>query len=106
MTVTATLQVLSVTLFVRLCGRLNLTGVPAAMQLGNWTHMGNIAGRDHTSTKWWVRLEQGRSHNRVLRNRVLHSREQSLKPKTEAESGSVSTVPTSITSSSAVVLGR
>jgi hypothetical protein len=28
------------------------------------------------------------------------------KPKTEAESGSVSTVPTSITSSSAVVLGR
>ena len=27
---------------------------------------------DRTSTKWWVRLEQGRSHNRVL---------QSLKPR-------------------------
>ena len=26
-------------------------------------------------------LERGRSHNRVLRNRVLHSREQSLKPR-------------------------
>ena len=43
--------------------------------------MGNIAGMDRTSTKWWVRLEQGRSHNRVLRNRVRHSREQSLKPR-------------------------
>ena len=50
------------------------------MQSGNLAHMGNIAGMDHTSTRWWVRLEQGRSHNRVLRNRVLHSREQSLKP--------------------------
>jgi fido (protein-threonine AMPylation protein) len=36
---------------------------------------------DHTSTRWWVRLEQGRSHKRVLRNSVLHSREQSLKPR-------------------------
>jgi len=36
---------------------------------------------DHTSTKWWVRLEQGRSHNRVLRNKVRHSMEQSLKPR-------------------------
>jgi hypothetical protein len=36
---------------------------------------------DRTSTKWWVRLEQGRSHNRVLRNKVLNSREQSLKPR-------------------------
>ena len=44
------------------------------MQSGNLAHMGNIAGMDHTSTRWWVRLEQGRSHNRVL-----HSREQSLK---------------------------
>ena|ERR1700736_2973237 len=53
------------------------------MQSGNLAHMGNIAGMDHTSTRWWVRLEQGRSHNRVLRNRVLHSREQSLKPPQE-----------------------
>ena len=36
---------------------------------------------DRTSTKWWVRLEQGRSHNRVLRNKVRHSMEQSLKPR-------------------------
>ena len=26
-------------------------------------------------------LEQGRSHNRLLRNRELHSREQSLRPR-------------------------
>jgi hypothetical protein len=52
----------------------------AAMQSGNLARTDNIAGMDHTSTKWSVRLEQGRSHNRVLRNRVLHSREQSLKP--------------------------
>jgi hypothetical protein len=32
--------------------RLTLTGLPAAMQLGNWAHMGNIAGMDRTSTKW------------------------------------------------------
>jgi hypothetical protein len=51
------------------------------MQLGNLARMGNIAGMDHTSTKWSVRLEQGRNHNRVLRNTVLHSREQSLKPR-------------------------
>ena len=50
------------------------------MQSGNLAQMGNIAGMDHTNTKWWVRLEQGRSHNRVLRNRVRRSREQSLKP--------------------------
>jgi hypothetical protein len=43
-------------------------------------HRWYIAGMDHTNTKWWVRLKQGRSHNRVLRNRVRHSREQSLKP--------------------------
>jgi hypothetical protein len=64
---------------VRLFGA-DATGLPAALQLGNWTHMGNIAGRDHTSTKWWVRLEQGSSRSRVPRNRVLHSREQSPKP--------------------------
>jgi hypothetical protein len=51
------------------------------MQSGNLPRMGNIAGMDHTSTKWSVRLEQGRSHNRVLRNRARHSREQSLKPR-------------------------
>ena len=51
------------------------------MQSGNLARMGNIAGMDHTSTKWSVRLEQGRSHNRVLRNRVPHSREQSLRPR-------------------------
>jgi hypothetical protein len=51
-----------------------------AMQSGNLAHMGNIAGMGRTSTRWWVRLEQGRSHNQVLCNRVLHSREQSLKP--------------------------
>jgi hypothetical protein len=44
-----------------------------AMQSGNLAHMGNIAGMGRTSTRWWVRLELGRSH------RVLHSREQSLK---------------------------
>src|SRR5689334_8087411 len=53
----------------------------AAMQSGNLTHMGNIAVMDHTSTKWWERLEQGRSHNRVLRNTVPCSREQLLKPR-------------------------
>ena len=36
---------------------------------------------DHTSTKSWVRLERGRSHNRVLRNTVPCSREQLLKPR-------------------------
>ena len=78
------------------------------MQSGNLAHMGNIAGMDHTSTRWWVRLEQGRSHNRVLRNRVLHSREQSLKPpkqpepKTEAKSGSGSPVPASAMPTSSV----
>jgi hypothetical protein len=49
------------------------------MQLGNWAHMGNIVGMDHTSTKW-LRQEQGHSRSRVMRNTVLHSREQSLKP--------------------------
>jgi hypothetical protein len=52
-----------------------------AMQSGNLARTDNIAVVDHTSTKWSVRLEQGRSHNRVLRNRVQHSREQSLKPR-------------------------
>jgi hypothetical protein len=52
------------------------TGLPAAMQLGNWPHTGNIADMDRTSTKWWVRLGQERSRSRVLRNRVRHSREQ------------------------------
>ena len=51
------------------------------MQSGNLARMGNIAVMDHTSTKWLVRLEQGRSHNRVLRNKVRHSMEQSLKPR-------------------------
>ena len=55
------------------------------MQSGNLARMDNIAGTDHTSTKWSVRLEQGRSHNRVLRNRVPHSREQSLKPRQETQ---------------------
>ena len=50
------------------------------MQSGNLARMGNTAVMDHTSTKWSV-LEQGRSHNRVLRNKVLHSREQSLRPR-------------------------
>src|SRR5947209_20548505 len=53
----------------------------AAMQSGNWPRMGNIAGMDHTSTKWSVRLERGRNHNRVPRNRALHSRERSLRPR-------------------------
>jgi hypothetical protein len=57
-----------------------LIGLLVAMQPGNLAQMGNIAGMDHTNTKWWVRLKQGRSHNRVLRNRGRHSREQSLKP--------------------------
>jgi hypothetical protein len=41
----------------------------AAMQSGNSAHTNNIAGMDHTSTKSWVRLERGRSHNldRLLR---------------------------------------
>src|SRR5260370_34132830 len=56
------------------------TGLPAAMQLGNSPHMGNIADMDRTSTKWSVRLEQGRSRSRVLRNRALHNREQWPKP--------------------------
>ena len=51
------------------------------MQSGNSAHTDNIAGMDHTSTKSWVRLEQGRSHNRVLRNTVPCSREQLLKPR-------------------------
>jgi hypothetical protein len=51
------------------------------MQSGNLARMDNIAVMDHTSTKWSVRLEQGRSHNRVLRNTVRHSMEQSLKPR-------------------------
>ena len=51
------------------------------MQSGNLARMGNIAVMDHTSTMWLVRLEQGRSHNRVLRNTVPYSREQSLKPR-------------------------
>jgi hypothetical protein len=51
------------------------------MQSGNLARMGNIAVMDHTSTKLWVRLEQGHSHNRVLRNTVSYSREQSLKPR-------------------------
>jgi hypothetical protein len=51
------------------------------MQSGNLARMDNIAGMDHTSTKWSVRLEQGHSHNRVLRNKVRNSREQSLKPR-------------------------
>lgn len=54
------------------------------MRSGNLVRMGNIAGMDHTSTKWPVRLERGRSHNRVLRNTVRHSREQSLKPRQES----------------------
>jgi hypothetical protein len=54
---------------------------PAAMQSDNLARMGNIAVMDHTSTKWSVRLEQGRSRNRVLRNKVRHSMEQSLKPR-------------------------
>ena len=49
------------------------------MQLGNWAHMGNIVGMDHTSTKS-LRLEQGHSRSRVMRNTVLHSKEPSLKP--------------------------
>jgi hypothetical protein len=49
------------------------------MQSGNLARMGNIAVMDHTSTKWWVRLEQGRSHNRVLSNKVRYSMEQLLK---------------------------
>src|SRR5437868_10564757 len=53
----------------------------AAMQSGNLARMGNTAVMDHTSTKWWAPLEQARSHNRVLRNRVRHSTEQSLKPR-------------------------
>ena len=52
-----------------------------AMQWGNSAHMDNIAGMEHTSTKWWVRLERGRSHIRVLRNTVPCSREQLLKPR-------------------------
>jgi hypothetical protein len=32
-----------------------------------------------------VRLEQGHSHNRALRNGVLRSREQSLKPRQGAD---------------------
>ena len=36
---------------------------------------------DHTSTKSWVRLERGHSHNRVLRNTVPCSKEQLLKPR-------------------------
>ena len=51
------------------------------MQSGNLARMGNIAGMDHTSTKWSVRLGQGRSHSRVLRNKVRRSREPSLKPR-------------------------
>jgi fido (protein-threonine AMPylation protein) len=51
------------------------------MQSGNLARMGNIADMGHTNTKWSVRLEQGRSHNRVLRNTVRHSREQSLEPR-------------------------
>jgi hypothetical protein len=51
------------------------------MQSGNLARTGNIAVVDHTNTKWSVRLEQGHSHNRVLRYRVLHSREQLLKPR-------------------------
>ena len=58
----------------------DFNGLLVAMQPGNLAQMGNIAGMDHTNTKWWVRLKQGRSYNRVLRNRVRHSREQSLKP--------------------------
>ena len=50
------------------------------MQSGNLARTGKMLVMDHTSTKWWV-LEQGRSHNRVLRNKVLHSREQSLEPR-------------------------
>ena len=42
--------------------------------------MGNIAVMDHTSTKSRVRLERGRSHNRVLRNTVPYSRKQLLRP--------------------------
>jgi hypothetical protein len=53
----------------------------AAMQSGNSAHTDNIAGMDHTSTKSWVRLERGRSHNRVLRNTVPCSRERLLKPR-------------------------
>ena len=52
-----------------------LIGLLVAMQPGNLAQMGNIAGMDHTNTKWWVRLKQGRSQNRVLRNRVRRSRE-------------------------------
>ena len=53
----------------------------AAMQSGNSAHTDNIAGMDHTSTKSWVRLERGRSHNRVLRNTVPCNRVQLLKPR-------------------------
>jgi hypothetical protein len=51
------------------------------MQSGNLARMGNIAGMDHTSTKSWVRLEQARSHSRVLRNTVPCSMEQLPKPR-------------------------
>ena len=53
----------------------SFTGPPIAMEPGTWLHMGKIADMDRTSTKWWGRLEQGRSRSRVLRNRVLDSRE-------------------------------
>jgi hypothetical protein len=51
------------------------------MRSGNLARMDNIAVTDHTNTKLSVPLEQGHSHNRVLRNWVLHSREQLLKPR-------------------------
>jgi hypothetical protein len=59
----------------------SLIALPAAMQSGNSPHTDNIAGMDHTSTKSWVRLERGRSRNRVIRNTVPCSREQLLKPR-------------------------
>jgi hypothetical protein len=51
------------------------------MRSGNLARMGNIAAMDHTSTKSSGRLERGRSPNRVIRNTVPCSREQSLKPR-------------------------
>src|SRR5260370_8431059 len=52
------------------------TGLPAAMQLGNSPHMGNIADMDRTSTKWSVRFEQARTQTRVLRTWPLPNHHQ------------------------------
>ena len=76
--------------------------------------MDNIADMDHTSTKWWVRLEQGRSRSRsrVLRNRVPHSggSRQSPTKQPETKSGFLSAVPSyaavPVASSSVVVFSK